>query len=418
MLTCINTVLEMIATLICVNHFFCKKYHFQIYDAVFILSELIIIEGTNYLGLSKGIALFGYIGIYLYELVKFKCTIRMANVNLILFIIFGVVTQVICSIPAFLLEGYVDIDILMISINVLLILVFWGISRNGRLLRISRGAMNFNMLINIATGISFIGAFYLLVAYKLTDFMRVTDYIIFGMWTILIGVFIVKWEQEKSEKIAREKEIELRNTYDDVYKQLLETIRKKQHDFNNHINAVYSLHIAASNYDELVAMQKDYCGELLRDNRYSRLLSGGSPIIIGFLYSKFMEAERKGCNIEYEVKIEEMKCRIPQYKIVEILGILLDNAIEAVEERDSKGIFVKVCEAADSIYIAVKNDSEIFSRREFGLFVQPGYSTKGTGRGTGLANLVEILKEYDCELNIYFEKKESTRIVFMIHLTE
>lgn len=418
MLTCINTALEIVATLICVNHLFRKRYHFQIYDAVFILSELIIIEGANYLGLSKGMALFGYIGIYIYELVKFKCSIRMANVNLVLFITFGVVMQVVCSIPAFLLEKYVDIDVLMISINALLILVFLGLSRKGRLLKISRGAMNFNMLINISTGITFCGAFYLLVAYKLTDFMRVTDYIIFGMWTILIGVLIVKWQQERTEKIAREKEIELRNTYDDVYKQLLETIRKKQHDFNNHMNAVFSLHIVAESYDELVSMQKEYCGELLRDNRYSRLLSGGSPIIIGFLYSKFLEAERKGCSIDYEVKIGDMKCRIPQYKIVEILGILLDNAMEAVADRESRGIFVKVCEVADSIYIAVKNDSEIFSRREFGLFVQPGYSTKGTGRGTGLANLVEMLKEYDCELNIYFEKHEKNRIVFMIHITE
>ncbi len=416
MLTCINAVLEMIATLICVNHLFSKRYHFQIYDAVFILSELIIIEGANYLGLSKGMALFGYIGIYIYELVKFKCSIKVANVNLILFITFGVVIQVICSIPAFLMERYVDIDVLMISINALLILAFWWISRKGRLLKVSRTAMNFNMLINIATGISFIGAFYLLVAYKLTDFMRVTDYIIFGMWTILIAVLIIKWQQEKTEKIAREKEIELRNTYDDVYKQLLETIRKKQHDFHNHINAVYSLHIVAGNYNELVSMQKEYCGELLRDNRYSRLLSGGSPIIIGFLYSKFMEAESRGCSIGYEVKVDEMKCRIPQYKIVEMLGILLDNAIEAVAERDSKGIFVKICESADSIYIAVKNDSEIFSRREFGRFIQPGYSTKGIGRGTGLANLVDMLMEYDCKLNIYFEKKENTRIVFMIHI--
>ena len=70
MLTCVNIALEMIATLICVNHLFCKKYYFSIHDAVFILSEIIIIESANYLRLSKGMALFGYIGIYIYELVK------------------------------------------------------------------------------------------------------------------------------------------------------------------------------------------------------------------------------------------------------------------------------------------------------------------------------------------------------------
>lgn len=148
------------------------------------------------------------------------------------------------------------------------------------------------------------------------------------------------------------------------------------------------------------------------------MLSGGSPIIIGFLYSKFMEAERKGCSIEFDVKIDKMICRIPQYKIVEILGILLDNAIEAVAERESKGIYVKLYEVENAIYIVVKNDSEVFSRQEFVKFIQPGYSTKGKGRGTGLAKLVDMLKEYDCELNIYFEKNENTRIVFMVYITE
>ncbi len=54
MLTCVNIALEMIATLICVNHLFCKKYYFSIHDAVFILSEIIIIESANYLSCQRG----------------------------------------------------------------------------------------------------------------------------------------------------------------------------------------------------------------------------------------------------------------------------------------------------------------------------------------------------------------------------
>lgn len=115
-----------------------------------------------------------------------------------------------------------------------MILLFWGFSRKGRLLKVSRAAMDYKMLINIATGITFAGAIYILLVYKLTEYMRVTDYIIFGMLTVLI-----KWQQEKFRKIAKEKEIELRNTYEEVHKQLIETIRKKQHDFNNQISAVY-----------------------------------------------------------------------------------------------------------------------------------------------------------------------------------
>ena len=79
MLTAINTILEMAATLICVNYLFGKRYYFSIYDAVFMVAEVTLIESANYFGLSKGMALFGYVGIYIYELLKFKCSIRKSK---------------------------------------------------------------------------------------------------------------------------------------------------------------------------------------------------------------------------------------------------------------------------------------------------------------------------------------------------
>lgn len=54
MLTAINTILEMAATLICVNYLFGKRYYFSIYDAVFMVAEVTLIELANYFGLSRG----------------------------------------------------------------------------------------------------------------------------------------------------------------------------------------------------------------------------------------------------------------------------------------------------------------------------------------------------------------------------
>ena len=224
MLTCLNALLEMAATLICVNHLFCKKYYFRIHDAVFLLSEVIIIEIANYLGLSKGAALFGYIGIYIYELTKFKCSVRKANVNMILFIIFGMFVQIICSIPVFILSDWVLVDILVIVVNFFMIIVFLIFSKKGYFFKLSEGIMGYDRLTNAATLICFAGAAYLLVVYKMEEFLRITDYIIFGVWTGLIGILIMSWQREKFDKIAKEKELELRNTYDTVYEQLLQSI--------------------------------------------------------------------------------------------------------------------------------------------------------------------------------------------------
>ena len=246
----------------------------------------------------------------------------------------------------------------------------------------------------------------------MTEFLRITDYLIFGVWTVLIGILIMNWQREKYDKLAKEKEIELRNSYDNVYRQLLESIRRKQHDFDNQINAIYSQHLLAKDLDELIAMQRKYCGELLRDNRFSRLLCGGSPILIGFLYSKFHEIENNGCHVDFDIKINKMKCIIPQYKIVEIMGILLDNAMEAVVESERRNIEVEIYEDSHSVHISVKNDSAYFMREEIARFTMPDYSTKGEGRGIGLANVVDILCSYDCVLCVYYEKAQGGRLVF------
>ena len=37
-----------------------------------------------------------------------------------------------------------------------------------------------------------------------------------------------------------------------------------------------------------------------------------------------------------------LKCKIPDYKLIEVLGILLDNAIEAVQDYDLKNIWVEM----------------------------------------------------------------------------
>ena len=179
MLTAINTILEMAATLICVNYLFGKRYYFSIYDAVFMVAEVTLIESANYFGLSKGMALFGYVGIYIYELLKFKCSIRKANVNLVLVAIYCIFAQVICSMPVFALENWVSVDWVMLGINFLVLVLSVVISKTGYFYKVSRGIDNYTMLSKIAAGICLIGGIYLLIIYKMEEYLRRTDYLIF-----------------------------------------------------------------------------------------------------------------------------------------------------------------------------------------------------------------------------------------------
>ena len=301
---------------------------------------------------------------------------------------------------------------MVISVNVFMIILMLILGKKGLLYKISNIILNYDQWIYVATILCLVGAVYLLVIYKMEEYLRVTDYIIFGIWTLLIAVLIVRWQQEKYEKLSKEREYEIHKTYDGVYTQLLDSMRKKQHDFHNHITAIYSHHLMAKDYDTLVALQKKYCDEIMEENRYARLLSSNSPIVIAFLYSKFIEAESKGCRITYDIKVDELQCKIPDYKLIEVLGILLDNAIEAVQDYDLKNIWVEMREMTDIIHVAVKNNSRYYKQEELIQLMGMGYSTKAQNRGIGLSKAKDILMEYECDLRIYCEENENTRIVF------
>ncbi len=65
MIVSVNAILEMLATLICVNYLFDQKYSVTIYDTVFFTVEVILFVIGNNFNLSKGLSLVGYIDIYL-----------------------------------------------------------------------------------------------------------------------------------------------------------------------------------------------------------------------------------------------------------------------------------------------------------------------------------------------------------------
>ena len=53
----------------------------------------------------------------------------------------------------------------------------------------------------------------------------------------------------------------------------------------------------------------------------------------GFIYTKFVEAENNGIEIQYEISYRDSN-EIVIYDLVDIVGILLDNAIEAVTSTE------------------------------------------------------------------------------------
>lgn len=244
--------------------------------------------------------------------------------------------------------------------------------------------------------------------------------ILFGFWIILTCFLAVMWLKSRKEIREKDKEIAIMKNYGESYRSLVQSVRMRQHQFDNHLMALGGIYKTAGSVEELIRLQSLYCQSIKEENHYNRLLSAGSPILAGFLYSKIRMAEERGCVVEYLVNTTDGDRHIiPEYHTIEMLGILMDNAVEAVEAEDNRNLYVEILETAGRIKMTVSNTSVYISQTQILNFVKKGFSTKGEGRGLGLPFLTSLVNQYGGDLAVYNEEKDSVNwLVFSILITK
>ena len=96
-----------------------------------------------------------------------------------------------------------------------------------------------------------------------------------------VAVSLVKYKVK-----AKKAELELQTykRYGESLKDLIDSMRAKQHEFDNHINVIYSQHYLYDSYSDLVHAQRKYCQEVWDENRYNKLLLSGNSVIAVCLY--------------------------------------------------------------------------------------------------------------------------------------
>ena len=126
-----------------------------------------------------------------------------------------------------------------------------------------------------------------------------------------------------------------------------------------------------------------------------------SSFIKGFLYYKFTVAGEKGIEIVYEINLNDFYTPFVEFDIQEIIGILFDNACEALsDETQPKKVDIKIESFEGKVNIQVKNPAEYMSQKEIQYYLKQGHSSKGENRGLGLNNAWKIVKKYDGWLEI------------------
>ena len=157
-------------------------------------------------------------------------------------------------------------------------------------------------------------------------------------------------------------------------------------------------------YIDSVIGEKEKAGSI----KYSKFKYLPSNGLKGFFYYKFIEAEKKGINVSINIskQIENSFLKDIETKdfkdLARIIGVYLDNAIEASSTSEDKKLGIEMYLIKEKIEIIITNtfNNEI----NLDKIGKESFSTKGKHRGHGLLLVNKILSE-----NNMFEAKNEIR---------
>lgn len=243
------------------------------------------------------------------------------------------------------------------------------------------------------------------------DVIENADFIQILFFVVLFFLAINEWQKAIVDAERKKTQLEMNKLYYDAYDELLLLIRERQHDMKNHINAILGMIYTIDNYEDLVKSQRKYCDDIVEKNKETKLLLAiSNPLIAGFLYRKFQEAQNQKILIECKVASKDDSYGIPEYELIEMMGILLDNAMEALNEKEEteRNIFVEIEDREENLQIMVANKSRYYDPDEICRFFQKDYSSKGKGHGIGLTKLKRIVQEKDGDIMVTNETRNAS----------
>ena len=212
---------------------------------------------------------------------------------------------------------------------------------------------------------------------------------------LIVSIFIVLFLAFQRYKMERREE-ELKNfeLYIASIEQINLDMRKFKHDYVNILTSLKTF-IDDKNYPGLQAYFYDHILELnhhaqLNEQALMMLNNLKIDSLKGLFTTKIMHAQAQQIPFYVEVVEEITDIPIDPITLNRLVGILLDNAIEAANDSDDKEVRVAIIQMNEAILIVINNTYDTSQNLKIHELFQKGFSTKGKNRGLGLSTLREM----------------------------
>ncbi len=213
---------------------------------------------------------------------------------------------------------------------------------------------------------------------------------------ILIFIFISIFLNNSIKYDRNQKELYASELQNKTLFSLIESINNLKHDFKNILSS-FKGYISTKKYDKL----EQHVDELLLEYDISNNFYSidkkvfNEPAIYGLLGTKYFLAIKYNILFEFKIEIDLTKINFSIPNLSRILGILIDNSIEATKDLSNPYIRLEMTydkkRLADKIKIINTYNTNI--KIDINKIYEKGFSTKKIKSGIGLYEVKKIINK-------------------------
>ena len=212
---------------------------------------------------------------------------------------------------------------------------------------------------------------------------------------IIIGTIFLITSRLKEIKISSEvKQMKERNIYIKGLERKNNELRRFKHDYKNFLLSL-SASLSSNNIDNNSIQELlKYADTNIDSNlniENSSLYHMNDELVKGIILTKLMFAKDKGIKTNFEIDDNSLIPKNLSVEITRILGILLDNAIDACSQTDKPELDFALVSFDDHLEFIVKNRISNKSEIDLGKIYNSGYTTKNNHSGLGLSTVKKII---------------------------
>ncbi len=254
----------------------------------------------------------------------------------------------------------------------------------------------------VVTNVFFV--YYVLVILWNTDLYGLLDSIL-GILILVVIILLINTlmiTHGISNQILSEK-IKMYDMYFPVIEDIIEEVRTKQHDYHNHIQTLYAL----KSMEHLPNAFEEYLQTIKADDIWMKLIRLDNKVLMAFLYSKFLHAQKDKINVEFKIQNYFFNSELQDYELIEVFGILMDNSIEATLEVEARGCEILIGYEEGLNIIQTRNQATaMLNDRVIKTLKSERKRHIKDKTGYGLQKLSTIVNRYKGQIKIEYNKKD------------